>query len=1031
MLSENEDLLTRARNRVRIGPSPDWVTPTTYNREFTAKVRRALTHLVIERQAYAELQEQYFHHALRLETMQAVQHHSQWRLEFAPKTEWVVLHSVKTRRGEVEREHLSLEKIQFLRREAGLEGFIIDGGITVLLLLEDVAVGDVLEFSYTIKSQPRLLPNHWSTIFDLPLASEIGKHYFSVRHGLERQMKWKASSQSLAPVVNIRKAGVGGNVVAPHPDLFDKPLTPLSQSDGEREQTPTAENAPSNDEVELIWQGENVVTLEPEEGTPISVILYPWMQFSDCPDWQTVARAVAEAWPPEIQGDGLKKVLREIKTASADLPGQVNEAIKMVQDGFRYLSVNVELGGQIPAEPETVIRRRYGDCKDLALLLTVLLRSLGVSARPVLVHGGLRKAISGLLPSPWFNHVIVEFQIGEERRWIDATMKFQGGGALKRMVGDFGFGLPVDANATELVSVPKGSLPTGSYELKDSFLLDTSGSPSHLAVQVTAKGIYAEQMRAEIENGGVSAVSKRRLQACADRFCRAARVGELQWRDEREKNELVLVEVFEIEGFLKNDPQTNSLVFEIRSDATAGMLLLPPQINRRDPFALPFPCRQSHTVEIDFLGLEVTKVQSFESDSKFFKFSRSGRSVRKFIKITFDFSTLTDTVPAGSSAEYRKQVETTWRASILHLRLPPGYMRIRKRGDFGSLPATTSTGSVPPVSHSAELNRQASMPADEPLAPAGNLEPAFTTGVAEREQQRPIDPGRGAATMERRTRRTHHRGSESYYRGQKIGTNKKCLASVCLAVAGVLMLFVAFAAGATPAYRSFAGLVIYFVYPTVAIAVVLAILGLKECRRAGRKDNGKMMAIITLAVSSLAGFILVPTLVSIIEDGLHGRRGMEHSELLKFPSQNFAFQSPTPPWKQLDVRGFNPRPAVSFVRPGPTYFVIYPMKLNPNGEDPRAQLVGLCKVATIDSLNPFRVIREETVKRKELEGWQLDVEGTLQGRQYYFINWAVVTNGLGYVLRIWGPPEMTAEIKQQSEDMFSRFKPVPPQDPPR
>src|SRR6185369_17537776 len=103
---------------------------------------------------------------------------------------------------------------------------------------------------------------------------------------------------------------------------------------------------------------------------------------------------------------------------------------KIVQDGFRYLSVSIELGGQIPADPEIVIRRKYGDCKDLALLLTRLLRGLGVSARPVLVHGGLRKAVSELLPSPWFNHVIVEFQIGEERRWVEATMKFQGGSAL-------------------------------------------------------------------------------------------------------------------------------------------------------------------------------------------------------------------------------------------------------------------------------------------------------------------------------------------------------------------------------------------------------------------------------------------------------------------------------------------------------------------------------------------------------------------------------------------------------------------------
>jgi len=246
--SENRDLLTLARGHVRTGPMPDWVTINNYKPEFTAKVRRAVTPLMLVKQAHAELRELYVHHALRLETIPAVQQHSQWRMEFAPKTDSVILHSIKTRRGGVEREHLSLEKIQFLRREVGLEGFIIDGGITLLLLLEDVAVGDILEYSYTIKSQPQLLPEHCGILFDLPLAAEIGKHYFSIRHAPSREMKWKSSPQSLAPVVN--------------------------QCAGNQENRRAEDTAPHLNAIELVWQGENVITLEPEEGTPLSEILY-------------------------------------------------------------------------------------------------------------------------------------------------------------------------------------------------------------------------------------------------------------------------------------------------------------------------------------------------------------------------------------------------------------------------------------------------------------------------------------------------------------------------------------------------------------------------------------------------------------------------------------------------------------------------------------------------------------------------------------------------------------------------------------
>src|SRR4029079_8000675 len=127
-------------------------------------------------------------------------------------------------------------------------------------------------------------------------------------------------------------------------------------------------------------------------------------------------------------GDCFTNLLNEIKKHGPELVPCVNRAIEMVQDEFRYLSVNLELGGQIPAPAETVIRRRYGDCKDLAFLLVRLLRALDVSARPVLVHVQWRKSIAGMLPSSnLFNHVVVEFEVENEKRWVDCTMKCQGG----------------------------------------------------------------------------------------------------------------------------------------------------------------------------------------------------------------------------------------------------------------------------------------------------------------------------------------------------------------------------------------------------------------------------------------------------------------------------------------------------------------------------------------------------------------------------------------------------------------------------
>lgn len=122
---EISDLPSLARERVHIGPVADWVTSVPYNLDYDPQVRGAATWLLTEEQTQADIGATYVRTVVRLETMQSVQHHSQWRLEFEPQTQSILLHCIKIRRGSSEIEHSALERIQFLQREADLEGFKI------------------------------------------------------------------------------------------------------------------------------------------------------------------------------------------------------------------------------------------------------------------------------------------------------------------------------------------------------------------------------------------------------------------------------------------------------------------------------------------------------------------------------------------------------------------------------------------------------------------------------------------------------------------------------------------------------------------------------------------------------------------------------------------------------------------------------------------------------------------------------------------------------------------------------------------
>ena len=736
------DVIGAGRERVKIVAAPEWVVPCEYSPEFKAKAPGSVTHLLMERQVHAELHQTFVRMVVRLETMQAVQHHSQWRLEFVPQTQSIDLHSIKITRGGKETEHAVLERIHFLQREAGLEGFFIQGWVTLLLPIEDVQPGDILEWSYTLHSHSQFLPNSCWAFFPVPENIHLGKFRVSVIFSEARNLKWKSSSADFSPVEQCQ--------------------------DGRKN---------------WLWLREDYLCPEREKNTPGWHVTQPWIQISDCQDWKTIARAAFDAWKEDSSSPGLAARAQELTSGESDSLKQVQRAIQFVQDEFRYLSVSLEAGAHVPADAEAVIRRRYGDCKDLTFLLVQLLRRMGIRARPVLVNTGLQKSIKNMLPAPTlFNHVVAEYQIGDEVRWVDATIKAQGGGALNRNIPHYGLGLPIDPEASDLVEPPAGSLQPGAYELKESFLIDTTGNFSYLGVVIKATGGYADSLRFQFQNEGAEVVSKNRLQAYTNRFSQANRVDTLRYRDDRDANEFVLAEVFEINGFLKNDPKPGFCWMHLQNDSLMAALPrgIPGKI-RTTPLALPHPCRISYTFEVESLGLELVALPAYRLRNEFFEFASSGRGVRKFTTATFSLTTLTDAVPPERLTRYLRDVEKVMPAALLRLRLPIGYARMRKGSDFGALPEQsrqTADGQA-----GAQTAAKPGAPRDSTSPPKNvaliNSLAALPTEKAIAEAQRTV-----LLDSEPAPRRSHRRKKSRSWAGLK--------RAEILAIAGFVLLLTAF-----------------------------------------------------------------------------------------------------------------------------------------------------------------------------------------------------------------------------------------------
>ncbi|MBT2115469.1 transglutaminase domain-containing protein [Dyella sp. LX-66] len=102
---------------------------------------------------------------------------------------------------------------------------------------------------------------------------------------------------------------------------------------------------------------------------------------------------------------------------------QIRSLIRFLADNYRYLAdYRLDNRGRIPFDLAETEKNGYGDCKDLTVLLTAMIRSLGMDAEPAFVKQGdyaPNLLIPGLQAA---DHVIVRATVDGKTWWIDATI---------------------------------------------------------------------------------------------------------------------------------------------------------------------------------------------------------------------------------------------------------------------------------------------------------------------------------------------------------------------------------------------------------------------------------------------------------------------------------------------------------------------------------------------------------------------------------------------------------------------------------
>ncbi|MBI1804596.1 MAG: DUF3857 domain-containing protein [Ignavibacteriae bacterium] len=194
------------------------------------------------------------------------------------------------------------------------------------------------------------------------------------------------------------------------------------------------EKLSKRDKVSFTWSLKDIPAFEEEVNMPPHSLHMAYVRFSlsEWANWDNIA-----AWyynrvfdPQLIITDQIKTLAERLTGGSISESEKIQNIYKYIQ-GVRYVAIELGAGSLQPTVPQLVLMRQYGDCKDKAILLISLLRSVGVTAKPILVLTASEGVLDPEFPTWNFNHMIVKAEGRDHHTyWIDPTVNYCGLGEL-------------------------------------------------------------------------------------------------------------------------------------------------------------------------------------------------------------------------------------------------------------------------------------------------------------------------------------------------------------------------------------------------------------------------------------------------------------------------------------------------------------------------------------------------------------------------------------------------------------------------
>ena len=554
-----------AADQYRTGPVPDWVItlePDVAAPTPADQISGGVYYLLSDSQYRGApgapvYFSRYATRATRTEGLESVAHIT---IDFDPTFQTLTLHAVDILRDGRRIAKLADTEVRLIQREQERDLRIYDGRKTATLFLDDVRVGDVVDYSYSVQGRnPAFGDVHFggtSLQWDVPV------HLDHTRTLVPAGTPLKVVARNGAPEPTRRRV-----------DGFD----------------------------EYRWLRRDVAPLATENDAPAWFDRHASVMWSQYAEWNDVAAWALPLYsPPDRLGPALDAEVARIAAEHATPAARTAAVLRFVQSQVRYLAVQVGVGSFHPNPPQKVFERRFGDCKDKTLLMLSMLDRLGVEAHAALVHTETGRALADRLPAPnLFDHVLVRVMVDGRAYWLDPTRDTQFGQLDTVHQPDFGDALVVKADTGELQPMRPADRAVPPRVIHVT--IDATGgmqADARMTVTTTSLDHNAENVRRQIAGKPIDQLSEDFRNYYANYYPRIRREGTIVVQDDREANRVVTTETYVIEGFWEKDADTGEFTASTHTPDMFDSLPGLSTPNRQTPLARPHPVDFTLTTEL-------------------------------------------------------------------------------------------------------------------------------------------------------------------------------------------------------------------------------------------------------------------------------------------------------------------------------------------------------------------------------------------------------------------------------------------------